>query len=181
MISLNLNSRLLLGRGTFLRWGGENGDVTGIFLKKKKFIYLAVLGLSCSMQTLSCSKWDLVPCSGIRLGPLLWEHRVLAIWPPGKSLTFSSCVWAHILRKFLRHRKESASSNFALSTVWHSLSLWNYKSWVFFSQAYLLSSKCIHALLFLLHPLLDGAKTSCFVPCLTWLSFSPLIWCPFGL
>ena len=174
MISLNLNSRLLRGRGTFLRWGGENGDVTGIFLKKKKFIYLAVLGLS-------CSKWDLVPCSGIRLGPLLWERRVLAIWPPGKSLTFSSCVWAHILRKFLRHRKESASSNFALSTVWHSLSLWNYKSWVFFSQAYLLSSKCIHALLFLLHPLLDGAKTSCFVPCLTWLSFSPLIWCPFEL
>ena len=104
---------------------------------KKKFIYLTVLGLSCSMQTLSCSMWDLVPWSGIRLGPLLWERRVLAIGPPGKSLTFLSCVWAHILGKFLRHRKESVSSSFALSTVWHIFKSLKLQELGFFSQVHL--------------------------------------------
>ena len=100
-----------------------------LFLKKK-FIYLTVLGLSCSM-------WDLVPWSGIRLGPLLWEHRVLAIGPPGKSLTFLSCVWAHILGKFLRHRKESVSSSFVLSTVWHIFKSLKLQELGFFSQVHL--------------------------------------------
>ena len=42
--------------------------------KKKKEIYLVVLGFSCGM----C---DLVPQSGIKP----WECRVLATGPPGKS------------------------------------------------------------------------------------------------
>ena len=36
---------------------------------KYLFIYLAAPGLSCSMQTLSCSIWDLVPWPGIEPGP----------------------------------------------------------------------------------------------------------------
>ena len=45
------------------------------------FIYLAVPGLCCGM-------WDLVPDQGSNLGPLPWEHGVLATGPPGKSLCF---------------------------------------------------------------------------------------------
>ena len=52
-------------------------------LKKKKIIYLAVLDLSCSMQTLSCYMWDLVPWPGIEPDPLPWDHR--ATGPPGKT------------------------------------------------------------------------------------------------
>ena len=49
------------------------------------FIYLAspglvvVLGichLCCSMETLSCSPWDLAPWPGIQPGPLLWEESL---------------------------------------------------------------------------------------------------------
>ena len=49
------------------------------------FIYLAAPGLSCSMWTLSCGMWDLVPCPGIKPGPLHWECGLLATGPPGKS------------------------------------------------------------------------------------------------
>ena len=48
-------------------------------------IYLAVLGLSCSLQTVSYSMWDLVPEQGSDPGPLHWEHGVLTTGPPGKS------------------------------------------------------------------------------------------------
>ena len=33
------------------------------------FIYLAVLGPSCGMQSLSCGLWDIVPRPGIEPGP----------------------------------------------------------------------------------------------------------------
>ena len=50
---------------------------------KKKVIYLAAVGFSCSMQTLSGGMWDLVPWPGIEPGaPAL---GVLASGPPGKS------------------------------------------------------------------------------------------------
>ena len=39
------------------------------------FIYLAVLGLSCSMQTLSCDLLGPLPCPGIEPGP-----PALAVW-----------------------------------------------------------------------------------------------------
>ena len=55
------------------------------FLKKKKFIYLAISGCSCDMQTLSQGMWDLVPRPGKEPRPLYWEHRVSATGPPGKS------------------------------------------------------------------------------------------------
>ena len=47
-------------------------------LKKYLFTWLAVLGLSCGTP-------DLVPRPGVEPG-LHWEHGVLAIGPPGKSL-----------------------------------------------------------------------------------------------
>ena len=52
------------------------------FLKLFLFIYLALLGLSCSM-------WDLVSQPGIEPGPPVWECEVLVTGPPGKSLSFS--------------------------------------------------------------------------------------------
>ena len=67
----------------------------------KIFIYLAVPGLSfgvqdlffffssCSTPTLGCGMWDLIPWPGIKPGPLLWEWRVLATGPLGKSLPAS--------------------------------------------------------------------------------------------
>ena len=48
---------------------------------------------SCGMRTLSCSKWDLVPRSGIKSSPLHWEHRVLATGPPGRSRWTSFCYF----------------------------------------------------------------------------------------
>ena len=48
------------------------------FIYFKKYIYLAVLHLSCGM-------WDLVSDQGLSPSPLHWEHRVLATGSPGKS------------------------------------------------------------------------------------------------
>ena len=45
---------------------------------------------SCSMKTLSCGIWDLVPDRGLNPGPLHWEQGVLAPGPPGKSLRLTS-------------------------------------------------------------------------------------------
>ena len=65
------------------------------------FIYLAALALSCNTQDLRSLLWhaeSLVaacgiqfPDQGLNSGPLLWECRVLATGPPGKSLIFLSC------------------------------------------------------------------------------------------
>ena len=33
-------------------------------------IYLAAPGITCGLRTLSCGMWDLVPCPGIKSGPL---------------------------------------------------------------------------------------------------------------
>ena len=41
--------------------------------------------LNCRIRVLSCSMWDLVPWSGVNLGPLHWERRVLDTGPPWKS------------------------------------------------------------------------------------------------
>ena len=62
---------------------------------KKKFICLAVMGLSCSMWTFSCGVWDLVPCPGIKPGPLHREHGVFVTGPPGKS----SLLFDRLLRE----------------------------------------------------------------------------------
>lgn len=52
-------------------------------------IYLfAVLDVSCSIQTLTCSMWDLVPWAGNEPGPLHWKGWLLATGPPGMSLLF---------------------------------------------------------------------------------------------
>ena len=63
------------------------------------FVYLAALGLSCSisdllysmrvfscnMQTLSCSKQDLLAWPGIKPSLPHWDHEVVATEPLGKS------------------------------------------------------------------------------------------------
>ena len=49
------------------------------------FTYLFCGISSWGMQDLHCSMWDLVPSLGIELGPLYWEHRILAFGPPWKS------------------------------------------------------------------------------------------------
>ena len=48
---------------------------------------------SCGMRSLHCSKWDLVPRSGIKSSPLHWEHRVLATGLPGRSWLTSFCYF----------------------------------------------------------------------------------------
>ena len=45
-------------------------------------------GLSCSMWTLNCGMWELVPSSGIELSPLHWECEVLATEPLGMPHDF---------------------------------------------------------------------------------------------
>ena len=66
-------------------------------------IFVVVCGrLSCGMQTLSCGMWTLscgmpagtyFPDQGSTLGPLHWEHGVLPIGPPGKSLEAFLNFW----------------------------------------------------------------------------------------
>ena len=50
------------------KWAGTSVCVINIsddsFFFFCKFMYLATLGISCSMQTLNCSMWNLVPWSG---------------------------------------------------------------------------------------------------------------------
>ena len=53
----------------------------------KLIIYLVVLGLSCSMQTLVVACGIQFPDQGSNLGSLHWEHRVLVTGPLVKSLT----------------------------------------------------------------------------------------------
>ena len=43
----------------------------------------------CGIQILSCSVWDLVPDLGWNLGPLHWQHGILATGPPGKPRRLS--------------------------------------------------------------------------------------------
>ena len=53
------------------------------------FICLAVLGLSCSMWTLRCGMWDLVPWSGIKPGALALGARSLSHWITRESPLFN--------------------------------------------------------------------------------------------
>ena len=78
---------------------------TWLILTLLLFIYLAVshgiLDLhnsmwdhySCSMQTFSCGMWGggiLIHDQGLNLGPLHWEHRVIATGPPELNLNQTS-------------------------------------------------------------------------------------------
>ena len=49
-----------------------------------KLFYLAALGLSCGIWTVSCGMWDLIPWPHIEPWPLHWESGVSATGPPGK-------------------------------------------------------------------------------------------------
>ena len=50
------------------------------FLRKYLFVYLAVPGLNCGTQTLSCSMWDIVPWQRIELGPPALGMQSLSHW-----------------------------------------------------------------------------------------------------
>ena len=67
--------------GGFPTYEPPGNSLYGDFLKKN--IYLAVLDLSCGMQTLSGCTWDLVPRPGIEPWPPHWDHR--ATGPPAKT------------------------------------------------------------------------------------------------
>ena len=59
---------------------------TWTFFKKNKN-YLVVPGyFSCSLWSLSCSMWDLVPWPGIDPGPQHWKQGISATGPPWKFL-----------------------------------------------------------------------------------------------
>ena len=51
-----------------------------IFIYLFLYIYLTVLGLSRSFWTLSCGVWDLVPWSGIELGPPALGIQSVSHW-----------------------------------------------------------------------------------------------------
>ena len=61
----------------------------------------------CLVGCFSCSMWDRVPWPRMNLGPMCWEHGILATGPPGKSphchfkLHFTDYMWCgksfHIL------------------------------------------------------------------------------------
>ena len=51
-----------------------------ICLKNILFVYLVAPGLSCGMQTLSCSIWELVPWPGIKPRPLALGAWRLSYW-----------------------------------------------------------------------------------------------------
>ena len=80
-----------------------------LFIYLFLIVYLTALGLSCSMGSLLA-----VACGirfqdqGLNLGPLLWEHEVLATGPqvPKKSLDvfFDVFVEEGELHVFLLHR-----------------------------------------------------------------------------
>ena len=61
----------------YLRWASCRYVIESCFL----FIYLFCL-FGCPS---SCSLWDLVPWPGIEPRPPVWNHRVLATGPLGKS------------------------------------------------------------------------------------------------
>lgn len=56
----------------------------------------------CGSWTLSCSRSDLVSWPGIESGPLHWEHRVLATWPPGspEHLLFAKWLFEELIQVF---------------------------------------------------------------------------------
>ena len=82
------------------------------YFKKNVCIHLATLGLSCGCRILDpwgltwpliCGMWDQFPDQGSNLGPLRWEHGVLATGPPESPssalflMTFSYVEWEVLL------------------------------------------------------------------------------------
>ena len=75
-----------------LSWGTQ--DLWSSLRHTGSVIFTEACGsFSCGMRTLSRSKWDLVPQSGIESSPLHWKHRVLATGPPGRSWWPSFCYF----------------------------------------------------------------------------------------
>ena len=62
------------------RWLQISFSSLWLFLKLKKNVYLAVLGFSLGMQTLSCSMWDLDPWLRIKPGPPALGAQSFSDW-----------------------------------------------------------------------------------------------------
>ena len=69
----------------YITWNGLLYFLKDIFLKIFVCIYLAALGLTGGMQTLSCGTWDPAPDQALNAGPLRWKCGVLVTGPPGKD------------------------------------------------------------------------------------------------
>ena len=89
LVSLSLAGRF------FLPLSQQGSPPVASFKNMYLFIYLAVLGLSCSTASLVAASEHLIeaygiyfPDQGLNLDPPLhWERRVLAAAPPEKSQT----------------------------------------------------------------------------------------------
>ena len=69
----------------------------GVFLPFSFYIYLFMRHLLFVCFFFGCGMWDLAPCQGLNLGPLCWEHGVLATRPQGRSQAWlSTCVYSFL-------------------------------------------------------------------------------------
>ena len=76
------------------------GLAIGMYLFFKKFIWLhwilvetlRILNLCCSMWTLSCGMWDLIPWPGIKLRPLAMRVLSLNHWTTREVPMYFVCV-----------------------------------------------------------------------------------------
>ena len=66
---------------------------------------------------LSCRMRDLVPQPGLNLGPLHWEHRVLATGPPAKSLHIFNFTEFHLLVTLDPHLFSFPFSSLSISVI----------------------------------------------------------------
>ena len=87
-LDLNMNS-LLVYKGLY-SWPPL---LLYFFFSFLIFIHLAAPGLSWACKLLVAACGIYLPDWGSNLGPLHWEHEVLATGPPGKSLDWSLSQW----------------------------------------------------------------------------------------
>ena len=66
---------------------------------------------------LSCRMWNLVPHPGLNLGPLHWEHRILATGPPGKSVHIFTFTEFHLLVALDPHLFSFPFSSFSILVI----------------------------------------------------------------
>ena len=104
------------GRGTLRMPEKGLQDGTILFFVFNKYFGCAAHGI------FSCSSWDLVPWPGTELGPLRWEHGVLATGPPGTPLEFCFRLSGmNVYPDSMAHRYSAKSRLLPVSQVQRSL------------------------------------------------------------